>query len=198
MKCGRALPVLATLLTSMAVTPFVQAETQPLKILFTAGVSFGGDELYKVKFTDGTTDEISAGSLLTLGMGADYRLPSSPYSFRTILEYQFDSVEATNGDMSFSKIAIDALAFYNFDIHSVGLGLTYNIDPELEVTCNYNCGSIPTGKLAMDSAAGFILEYNYNFNENANVGVRYTNISFDVESESVDGSNVGLFFNYLI
>ena len=86
-----------------------------------AGATFGGDELATVTFTSGSTESVDAGALLDLKIGFEYFLTGHQFSLQSTIGYHFDSVDAQNGDLSFSRMPIDIIGFVNRGSHRFGL-----------------------------------------------------------------------------
>ena len=105
--------------------------------------------------------------------------------------YHFDSVDGKNGDASFDRTFIDLLGFYHLGAHGFGIGMTHHFSPELEL----NIDDEADGTIKFDSADGLIVEYNYFVAANYAIGVRYTDIDYDIRGfdDSVDGSHFGIF-----
>ena len=59
----------------------------PFKFLLGAGLTFGGDTLITVPFTDGSTDDVKAGGLVHLYGGGEYRL-SDMFALQATVGYQ--------------------------------------------------------------------------------------------------------------
>lgn len=166
------------------------ANKKSFKFLFGIGLTAGGEDLLDVKYTDGSSEEMESGGLFDIKLGALYRLADSPVSFQTTLGYHGDSIEAQNGDASFSRLPIDFITFYNKDKHRFGLGGTYHLNTNLEI-------DLPDlkGDLDFDNALGGVVEYGYSFDKNVIFGVRYVDIAYTIENTSleIDGSHFGLY-----
>lgn len=162
-----------------------------LQWLVGAGITVGGDDLLKVQFTGKSSETLEAGGLIDLKAGILYDVAESPMSFQSTLGYHFDSVEATNGDASFSRFPLDFLAFYNAEKHRIGAGGTYHFATEFDV-------DLPglKGKADMKDTLGLVLEYGYKFQDNLIVGLRYVDIDYKVDGGTgakIDGGHGGLY-----
>lgn len=171
-------------------------EKNGFQFIMSLGITFGGDDFVEVKDENGdNVDDLEAGGLLYLGAGTNYRFNQSPVSLQAQIAYHYDSVDADNGDASFDRIEIDIIPFYNIGKHRIGLGLTQHFGPTLDMNLDYLKGNVD-----FDDATGVLLEYDYIMQSNFAIGVRYTDIKYevsDVDNASVDGSNFGLFMHYL-
>ena len=188
-----------TALLAMPLTGHTQeaGSNGDFKFVAAAGITFGGDNLTKVRYYDDDddylfSDNLEAGGLIYLGGGGNYRFANSPISLQGLLAYHFDSVDADNGDASIDRWVFDLTAFYHIgDHHRLGLGLTRHFSPHFEQKIDSQ-----KVKVDFDDATGFLVEYNYLFTESAGIGLRYTDIEYEAPEilyDSVNASNVGLF-----
>lgn len=161
-----------------------------IKPLLAGGFTIGGDNLVEVEYEDGSSDELDAGDLLDLKAGFLIDLHNYPITIQTTIGYHFDSVDAENGDASFNRLPLDLLAFYNIDKHRIGAGLSYHLNPELEL----EFGGVNID-IDADNAMGLVLEYGNEVADNIIVGLRYVDIEYEFEgsSEKFDGSHVGIY-----
>lgn len=159
----------------------------------------GGDDLFKVEFSDGESETVEAGGLIDLKAGLSYRFNQAPVSLQTTLEFHFDKVTAKNGDASFSRFPIELLAFYHINQHRIGFGPTLHTGIELDIDFDASVLSLGTakGKIDFDDATGFIVEYGYRFKDTpATLAVRAVQIDYKVSSgngNNIDGSHLGLY-----
>ena len=161
------------------------------KLALDAGLAGGGDKLATVTFTDGSSRSIYAGNALFTDIGFLHNFPASDWSLKGTIGYAFSSVHASNGDFAFDREPLDLIAIYSRGDHHLGLGLTYHLNPHLDLD---NFG--PSADF--DNAAGLILQYQYWM-----FGVRYTSITYKAAASthciancSFDGSSIGVFFNF--
>lgn len=105
---------------------------------------------------------------------------------RFTLGYLTDSVDASNGSVSFSRIPLELMGIHTTGPHTLGMGLTYHLSPELDLS------DAGLGSYEADDALGLALMYEYTFESNFSVGVRYTNISYDFGGGDIDGNNLGI------
>lgn len=161
--------------------------------VLTAGLTIGGDDFVEIEDDNGDhVDDLEAGGLIYLGAGGHYRFANSPLSIQAVYAYHWDSVDADNGDATFDRFELDMILFYNNGPHRFGAGMTQHFGPSLDVDIDYGFN----GDIDFDDATGVLIEYGYMFSAHGGIGVRYTDIEYDlsdISGESVDGSNVGLF-----
>jgi hypothetical protein len=161
---------------------------KPADIILGLALTSGGDELAEVQlyYDDGdtSTKSIDAGGFTYFYGGMQFDTPVFPMRFT--LGYFTDSVDASNGSVSFSRIPLELLGIHTTGPHTMGMGLTYHLSPELDMS------DVGLGSYDADNALGLVLMYEYTFENNLAVGVRYTNISYDFDGIDVDGNNLGI------
>ncbi|MEQ1814511.1 MAG: hypothetical protein ABL860_08700 [Candidatus Nitrotoga sp.] len=111
------------------------ADINPVRFLVGAGLTHGGDTMATASYTDGTTDKITAGSLLLFYAGVEYRLNDN-VSIQGTIGYHVDSFkQAKNGDGSFSRIPIEVMAYYHLnDKFRLGGGLRFVNNAKLKLS----------------------------------------------------------------
>ncbi|PCJ16450.1 MAG: hypothetical protein COB04_10865 [Gammaproteobacteria bacterium] len=165
------------------------------------GLTVGGDELVTVEFEDGDDGTVEAGGFLLFGAGVKYRFENSPLEVQTTVGYHFDSENAENGDVGFSRIPLDVLGFYNTGNHRFGAGITYHLNPELSMDFDSDVMVSGNGdSIKFDNSIGLVADYNYLFGNNVAVGVRYTSIEYSSSrlAEDLDGSYIGITASYFL
>ncbi len=76
------------------------------------GLSFGGDRLAIVQFANGDTESVRGGGLAQFGAGIVWQPPVAPLSVQATVNYHVDNVTASNGDVTWSRVPMEVLAFY--------------------------------------------------------------------------------------
>lgn len=166
---------------------------------FTAGLTFGGEELGGLYYEDGDSAEISAGGLMAIGAALRSQ-HTEQFLSKFTANYHFDNVSATNADVSFSRITLEALAGLraNETVTFYG-GLTYHLSPTYTEKMDYH-GS---NKVEFDSSLGFVIEAAFNISENSEVSARYVLVDYEFSSlngydvggsGSVDGNHFGIYY----
>ena len=180
---------LATALAAAA--PACATDVKPM---FKVGADFGGDELVTVTFTSGDTRTIHANDGLFLGGGVSILNDARDLEAEISLSFKFDTISASNGDVTWSRWPLDALLFYRLPSMRLGGGLTYHINPELK-------GSGAVGNIfdKFDDALGIILQADYSISERHHIGVRYTSIEYKLNAPGLQGTaksnGLGLVFS---
>lgn len=158
------------------------------------GYDFGGDTLANVRFTNGDTDSVKANEGFFLGAGVSIVNEAKNIETELSLAYKFGGSTASNGDITFKTMPLEALVFYRWEKIRAGGGLTYHLSPELEVS---GAGSGFAANTKYDDALGFVFQVDYRVTEKINVGVRYTAIDYDQQNStrSFGGNSVGFVFS---
>jgi hypothetical protein len=164
---------------------------------FEGGVHVGGDDLVSVTFTSGDTQKVKAGQLLSVAIGGYTDLGQSVQG-RLSLGYKVDRVNASNGEIKFSRFPVEMLFMKQYSNWMVGGGLAYHLSPKLTV----NTGSVGlSGTATFDNALGYLLAFDYNsngsFTHDWYVGGRITVIDYKNGYGSVSGNSIGAVIGYL-
>ena len=166
----------------------------PFKFLLGAGLTYGGDTLITVPFTDGSTDDIKAGGLVHLYGGGEYQL-NDKFALQATVGYHInDTRAASNGSVRFTRVPVDLLALYSLaDKVRLGAGAQFVSGPELK-----GSGVASNVSQKYDSTTGAILEGEYLFTPHMGLKLRYVAEKFKPRNggEKVDGSYGGLLFSY--
>lgn len=145
------------------------------------GLSYGGDKLATITFTDETDEDLLAGSGYSMAIGFVRHLEDSPFSVQASIGYLVDETSAQDSRARFSRYPLEVLTVFRNGDHRFGGGLTHHLSPALNLD---NLG----GKIDFDSATGLVLEYGYRY-----FSFRYTNLSYSVGGADIDGSGIGIF-----
>ncbi len=159
------------------------ARATNVRPMFKVGADFGGDELVTVVFTNGDTRTIHANDGLFLGGGVSILNDEKDLEAEIALSFKFDTINASNGEVTWSRWPLDALLFYRMPSLRLGGGLTYHINPELK-------GSGAVGNIfdKFDNALGIILQADYSISERHHIGVRYTSIEYKLNAPGLQGT----------
>jgi hypothetical protein len=167
------------------------AEVRPI---VKAGYDFGGETLVTVFFTDGSSERIKANEGLYLGGGAVFASESGSMEFHLTLAYKMEMVDGRNGDAEWTRIPLEALAFYRFPKARVGGGLAYHLSPSLE-----GSGTISALDIDFKDALGVVLQADYRFTDRLAAGLRYTMMEYEAKapfSGKAKTDGVGITFSY--
>lgn len=90
-------------------------------VFLQGGLHFGGDTLVTAVFTDGSSESLKAGGLLSGALGIETDISESVY-MKLSAGLKFDTILAENTDVFFERYPLEALFFYrNENIH-IGAG----------------------------------------------------------------------------
>lgn len=174
--------------------------------LLNAGITGGGDKIGTVTYTNGTSQDITAGGLFHFGGGVLWQAPDTPLALEATVNYHVDDTNASNGSVSFTRIPVEAIAYYTgLPRWRFGAGARFVSSPEYksEIT------GISNRTLKFKNTVGAIVQVGYGFTPHAWVNVRYvvekyqpttyTNngVTSDVSNTpSFNGSHAGVNFTY--
>jgi opacity protein-like surface antigen len=184
----------AAMTLGSAVSAQAADAASPFRFLLGAGITFGGDTLITVPFTDGSRDDIKAGGLVQLYGGGELRLGDKVAAQVTVGYHVNDTKAATNGSVRFTRVPVDLLALYSVtDKVRLGAGAQFVSGPELK-----GSGVASNVNQKYDSTTGAIIEGEYLFTPKVGLKVRYVSEKFKPSNggASVDGSHLGLLFNF--
>lgn len=169
-------------------------EATPFHFLAGAGLTFGGDTLMTVTFSDGRSEDINGGGLLHFYVGGEYRVADAVSVQATVGYHVDDTSAASNGGVRFTRVPVDLLAFYHVnDKVRVGGGVQLVNGPELK-----GSGVASNVNLKFKNATGTVLEGEYFFSPKMGAKVRYVCEKFEPKNggSSAKGDHLGLMFNY--
>lgn len=163
------------------------ADVRPVLV---AGYDTGGDKIVSVTFTNGETDSLRANEGLYVGGGISVINDDKNIEFLGTVNYKFASLHASNGDIDWTRIPLDALLFYRMQSFRVGAGLTYVMSPRL--SGSGVAGGVNT---KVDDALGFLIQADYLLGKVA-IGVRGTFVSYKSGGSTANGNGVGVTFGF--
>src|SRR3954469_24411906 len=99
--------------TALALTFAAPSFAEGIRPVLGMSLTGGGKTLLKVEMEDGSTQRVSSGGLVQLFGGFEYQAAESPISFQATVGYHADSIGASNGDASFSRVPFELLAFWD-------------------------------------------------------------------------------------
>lgn len=170
-----------------------------------AGLTVGGDEIFKINYPDGGIREITAGGLKQLGLGVLYQAEIIPFSAALTVNYQYDSDYNGNDNASFRRVPLEALVFFNgLGRFRIGAGMRYVYSARASSTING-----VTEKFTFENTRGRVLEIGYQVVPYGWISLRKVLETYKVETYSTtgtgsalagnapyDGTHIGLFISY--
>lgn len=190
-----SLAAAATLGTAQAQTFEVipPIEARPLRFVFGAGVTFGGDKLATAVYDDGDEIDIDAGAGLAMHVGVDYRV-SPQFSVQGTVGYHVDSANAWNGDLRFERVPFELLGYYHInDKVRAGGGVRFVTNTALR--CSGDC---KFRDAEFDDTTSAVAELEYLFAPGVGFKLRYVNDQFKEKrwGYKVKGDHVGVLANF--
>jgi hypothetical protein len=185
--------VLAAAALALATTTPVFAEGfQPVLGMSLTG---GGKTLLKVEMEDGGSQTVSSGGLVHLFGGFEYRAPGAPVSFQATVGYHADSIGASNGDASFTRVPFELLGFWHVaDNLRLGGGARKATSSKFR-----SSGAADVGDFNMSTSVGLVLQGEYLFGEHASVFLRYVHEDYKspvLQGGEVSGDHGGIGMSY--
>lgn len=161
------------------------ASAADIRPLVKAGFDIGGDTLVTAVFTNGETETIKGNEGFYAGGGAAIINDAKDMEFHVTLAYKFALINASNGEIEWTRFPLEALAFYRFPRVRVGGGLTYHINPQLD-----GSGVASNVDVKFKNALGALVQVDWRITEKIALGGRYTFIEYDAKAPAT-GSGKG-------
>jgi len=174
--------------------------------ILNGGLTYGGDTLVTVNYSDGSSGKVKAGSFVQLGAGMLFQMQDNPVALQITANYHYDLERGSNGSVLFYRYPIEALAYYTGNERwRLGGGVRYVANPMRTINLN---GTMY--RISFDNAFGLVGEAGYAITPDFWVNVRavlekyqprdYTiNGAFSANmstSPSVNGNHLGVNFTY--
>lgn len=164
-----------------------QAQSKPAAaprnfyFVFAGGITYGGDKLVEANYTNGDTATVRAGGLAYGAIGVAWQPAATPFAVQTTVGYHVDRVNASNGEIVFSRVPVEVLGYYTgVPNWRFGGGARLVNAPELDVEIDGNKSNVQ-----YKNAIGFVVEAGYQLGTSAWIGLRLT--KEDYQAESVNG-----------
>jgi hypothetical protein len=132
--------------------------------------------------------DIGGGGKLAIGIH-NILGESKNRSLSFALGHLSDSIDASNGDADYDTVTFDAIYRFHFESHRFGLGASYHIDPEYKEKIDGQ----PRIKAEFDDALGLVMQYSYALSPVFHVGLRYTEMDYEINDVELDASSFGIF-----
>lgn len=179
----------------LALSAAAQAQTRYRPVDFLVGVGFtaGGSKLTTVQYTDGSSQDIRAGSGLLLYAGVEAGVGEFA-SLQATLGYHVDTTHGSNGDVRFSRYPIELLAYVPVNpALRLGAGLQFVNNPKLQ-----GSGVASSVDVRFDSTVGVVLEGEYRVTPRVGVKLRAVSerLNATATNQDVSGDHIGLLCSY--
>lgn len=183
--------IICAALLSLAGSAFAQEiDVRPVLGM---GVTFGGDNLATVQYTNGDTATLHAGGLVHLYGGVDIGF-TPQVSAQLNVGYHVDNTTGSNGSLKFDRVPVELLGHYKLnDAFRLGLGARFVSSAKLS-----GSGVLNGIDGKFDSTTGTVLEGEYFFTRGWAVKGRYVSEKYKISgtNEKVDGSHGGIYIAY--
>ena len=164
----------------------------PLHPLIGLALTGGGDKLSSVEFSNGGSRDITAGGLVQVWGGVEYREQGSPFAFQGTFGYHFDNTSADNGSQRFERFPLELIALYSFDPKfRLGVGARYATSAKFK-----SSGAGDVGNFSFKSQIAPMLLGEWLITPSWGLQVRYVHETFKIDGVSIDGSHGGVGVNY--
>ncbi len=188
-----------------AATPGISPTRPGLHLVLNAGLTYGGDTIYKAVYTNGNTSNVKGGSLLQLGIGGLWQSDQAPVALMLSANYHFDNVSGTNGNLKFSRVPIEMLAYYTGkERFRIGGGIRLVNSPEAGGTVNGI-----SDKITFDNCNGLVGEIGYQLSSQGWLNFRFVSEQYQGKTHTtgtgttslagtapISGSHLGMNFSY--
>lgn len=184
----KLLQILAVLGASAAV-----AHAAEIRPLLKAGFDVGGDTIVTAVFTNGDREEVKANEGFYLGGGAAFIDDPRNLEYHLTIAYKFAVINASNGDIEWTRFPVEALAFYRFPRVRLGGGLAYHVNPRLD-----GSGVVGGLDIKFKNALGLILQADWRITDKIALGGRFTMLEYDAKapaSGTAKSNGVGVAFS---
>lgn len=188
---------------AMADQPAEQAESNDnIRGILFGGLTHGGDRIGGLEYEDGSTNNLDAGAFAYVGAGLEYDA-NDKFIVKLNGQYHWDMAAAKNGDMTFSRIVLEAIPYYRLnDNFRLGLGLGLHTNVELS-------GDF-TGDIEYGNATAVIGSLGYQFdNSDSWIELRFVSVDYEIEkvgglslsdynltAPKTDGNHIGLAYHW--
>lgn len=190
-----------TALTALAMSAHAQTTGAPANAGFHPVIgmdlTWGGEELMTVQYTDGSSTSLRSGGVLQVGGGFSWQSAEAPVSAQMTVNYHYDMANASNGSATFRRFPIEGLVFYTGTPNwRFGGGVRYVMSPRL------SGGFSGVGGAAVNfkNTWGAVAEVGYQASPNLWLSGRYVYEKYELDSslsdKKIDGWHLGIGAQY--
>jgi hypothetical protein len=166
--------------------------SNPVHPLIGLAITGGGDKIASVEFRDGESRDITAGGLVQVWGGVEYREQGSPFAFQGTFGYHVDSTNADNGSQRFERFPIELIALYSFEPKfRLGVGARYATSAKFR-----SSGAGDVGDFNFKSQLAPMLLGEWLITPHVGLQLRYVHETYKLDGFSIDGSHGGVGVNY--
>ena len=178
--------LLATVLPLCAQAQGLPPSPGGFGVVLEAAGEFGGDNLVKVFYRDGYTQDIRAGEGVTLSAGVHYLIPNVPLDISATAGYKFIRTSDYHTDLGVNRVVLKLTGTYELPRHFwIDAGPVWHTAVKLN-----GDGYVPD--INFDDAVGVTVGAGWRW-----LGITYTNIHYTSGlTGNIDASNVGVTFTW--
>ncbi len=165
--------------------------------LIGTGITFGGDTIATVNYTDGDSAKVHAGGLFAFGGGLELQF-TPLVSAQAMLSYHADRANASNGSVRFERTPLELLGHFRLnDWFRIGGGARYTSSAKTRATGD---ASGPIANEDFKPTWGTVVEGEFFPMHSLGIKVRYVSEKFKSKTfpylNDVDGSHGGVYVVY--
>ncbi len=144
-------------------------------------LEFGGDNVAKVYFVGGGSQDVRAGQGGTLALGGHYRPASAPFDLVATIGYKFVTTAASNSDIGITRFVVQLVGLYDpVGEWWIGGG------PVLHTGTKFDGGGL-VSDVRFDPSVGLTLQAGWRW-----IGLTGTLMTYQAGGASVSASAIGL------
>jgi hypothetical protein len=194
---------------TQGITQSIQPTKPGFHVMINAGMTYGGDTVATVSYTNGSSTNIKGGGLIQFGAGGLYQFEQRPLALMLSVNQQFHSSTGSNGSVGFSRVPIEALAYYTGKERlRIGGGIRLVKFAEAEST--FAGSGYTVQKVIYEDTTGLVAEIGYQLANQGWLNFRFVSekyqakqsIAYNATTSSLagtaskSGSHLGVNFTY--
>lgn len=151
-------------------------------------LTFGGETLATVRYTNGNSEDVKSGGLIHLFGGVEYQ--KGKFALQANIGYHVDDTSASDGKVQFSRVPVEVLGFWQAsDKIRVGGGVRKATGAKVK-----GSGAASSlGSIDLDADTGLILQAEYFFDDGQfSAFARFVQEDYKVNGASISGNHTGL------
>jgi hypothetical protein len=195
--------------TSQGIPLTIQPTKPGFHVVINGGMTYGGDTVATANFTNGSSTDIKGGGLIQFGAGGLYQLENRPLVLMLSANYHFHSATGTNGNISFDRMPIEALAYYTGkERFRIGGGVRIVNSPVAESTISGSGFAVKS--VTYENTTGLVAEVGYQLSSQGWLNFRFVSEKYQGKIATAyngatasltnvapkSGSHMGMNFNY--
>ena len=171
-------------------------QQRPVRFLLGTGLTFGGDRLVTILYTDGETENLRAGELYAINAGLEFRLADNVSAQATIGYHADSSSYTSEGRVRFRRYPLELIGHFHVDDRwrvCGGLRFVNNIELTGKGVALANV------QVDFKNAVGALVEVEYRAARN--IGIKVRGVAEEYEAKgaftgTADANHLGLYVNF--